>query len=198
MKTRCIYFDVGGVLLDWKQGLKNASVKYGVPLATIHETISIYWDSAGRGGDTAEYMQALGKLFRLKGPLPELTDFWSDYHTPISITHAFVNELKASFRLGIITNAEKNAMKHALKKGLIPDVGWDPIIDSSEVGLLKPEAGIFEIAERRVNLKPEELLFIDDIPEHIDSVVSRGWRGVVFDTDNPHRSIQRIRDALDR
>ena len=45
---------------------------------------------------------------------------------------------------------------------------------SHKVGLRKPNAGIYEYILREQNLKPEEVFFIDDSPEHIEGANKLG------------------------
>lgn len=191
-----IYFDIGGVFLNWVQGFRNVSAKYNIAVSDIEVVVKKHWDYVVRGGETDAYMRDLASLIRLPEPYPEVTDFWSDFHTPITESHEFAAELSRTYRLGIITNAEKNAYHYATRKRLVPQISWEVVVDSSVVGYAKPEPRIYEIAEQRVGVRPQELLFIDDVPEHIEAVRARGWQGVVYDTDNPKKSINEIRRRL--
>lgn len=192
-----IYFDVGGVFLDWEQGFKNAAAKYNISVTEIGVVVKKHWSGVVRGGETDSYMRELASLVRLPEPYPEVADFWTDFHTPLPATHAFATELSKRFRLGIITNAQKNDFHFAMRKRLIPALAWDVVVDSSVVGVVKPEARIYEIAEEKAGVRPEELLFIDDIPEHIEAVKARGWQGVVFDTNDVNGSIAKIKSLLE-
>lgn len=194
--VKFIYFDVGGVLLDWQQGQRIAAEKYHVDVSSIHAIDEVYWEHAGRGGDTTEYMKALAALFHLPEPLPESTDFWTNHHVPILETHALAVALKTSYKVGLLTNAENNSMYHARRKGLLPDIEWDAIVDSSLLGVIKPEKRIYEIAEQMSGVKPNEIFFTDDRPINIEIAKSRGWQGLVFETNNPKKSIQTLRKTL--
>lgn len=193
-----IYFDVGGVFLDWIQGNKNAASRYGVEYSRIEQIHQVYWEKAGRGGDTTEYMNAFASLFHLASSNIEYTDFWTDFHIPILDMHAFALDVQKTYRLGLLTNAEKNAMKHASRKGLIPQIAWDAIVDSSEHGTIKPEVKIFEIAQNAANVQPEEIFFIDDVSEHIRVAKARGWQGMVFDTNDVAGSVKKLRELLQK
>lgn len=196
--VRFIYFDVGGVLLDWREGHKRVAEKYNVPYENIRKVFEANWREACRGtlpGDV--YMGMFAEVLGMKGPLPEVSDFWSDHFTKIADTHTLVTELIEVYELGIFSNAEENSMKFAFQKGLIPDVSWRVKIDSSKHGTIKPEAKIYEIAEAAAShVSPEELFFIDDVPEHIAVAKARGWQGMVFDTNDVKKSVQSLRKAL--
>lgn len=201
MKTkpvRFIYFDVGGVLLDWREGHKRVAKKYNVSYDAIRSVFEANWKEACRGTLKSEtYMGMFAEVLGIKGPLPEVSDFWTDHFSAISESHMLVKELVSFYDLGIFSNAEENSMKYAFAKGLIPDISWRAKIDSSKHGTIKPEAKIYEIAEQAASgFSPEELFFIDDVPEHITVAKARGWQGMVFDTNDVKGSVKKLREEL--
>lgn len=48
-------------------------------------------------------------------------------------------------------------------------------IFSGRVNLAKPDAAIYALAERELNLIPGETLFLDDSPRNVDAARVRGW-----------------------
>jgi len=55
-------------------------------------------------------------------------------------------------------------------------------IFSGDVGLVKPHAEIFALAESRFALDPAQTLFIDDHAGNIEAARARGWQGVRFES----------------
>lgn len=55
-------------------------------------------------------------------------------------------------------------------------------IFSGDVGLVKPHAEIFALAESRFDLDPARTLFIDDHAGNIEAARARGWQGVRFES----------------
>ncbi|MGE5314707.1 MAG: HAD family hydrolase [Acidobacteriota bacterium] len=51
---------------------------------------------------------------------------------------------------------------------------------SYEVGVMKPERGIYEAVTRGLALPASELLFIDDLKENIDGAREAGMHGILF------------------
>lgn len=192
-----VYFDVGGVFLDWKKGQELVATKYDVRLEDITCIFDDIWDDTGRGKlYGVAYMARFAPLFNMKEPFCDASDFWTDHHVPMTRVHEFAVELSKIYRLGLLTNAAKGDMKYAMQKKLIPDIRWNSIVDSSVHGVLKPEAKIYEIAEKTSGVSPKEIFFIDDIPEHIEVAKSRGWQGMVFDTNNVEKTVTKLRKQL--
>jgi putative hydrolase of the HAD superfamily len=57
---------------------------------------------------------------------------------------------------------------------------FDDYVLSYELGLTKPEPGIYREAARRAGCAAEECVFIDDLPENVAVAVSLGMKGVVY------------------
>lgn len=55
---------------------------------------------------------------------------------------------------------------------------FDVVVDSSEVGCRKPEPAIFEETTRRLGVRPDEILFLDDFAANIDGAGRAGWRTI--------------------
>lgn len=58
--------------------------------------------------------------------------------------------------------------------------GFRDIVVSGHENVAKPEPRIYEIAEARFGLPPQDLFFIDDKVENIAAATARGWHGHVF------------------
>jgi len=57
---------------------------------------------------------------------------------------------------------------------------FDDYLLSYELGLVKPEPGIFREAVKRTGCAADECVFIDDLPENVEVPVSLGAKGVVY------------------
>lgn len=57
---------------------------------------------------------------------------------------------------------------------------FDDYVLSFELGMVKPEPGIYLEAARRARCRPEECVFIDDMPENVDAALRLGMGGIVY------------------
>jgi 2-haloacid dehalogenase len=57
---------------------------------------------------------------------------------------------------------------------------FDEIIVSGEVKIMKPERAIFELTLRRLGLRAEECLFIDDSKGNVAAAAAMGFRVIHF------------------
>ncbi len=60
--------------------------------------------------------------------------------------------------------------------------GWDTLFDavviSGEVGLRKPDPAIYALAADRMDLPPEQIVFVDDLRPNVRAAVAAGMVGV--------------------
>ncbi len=56
----------------------------------------------------------------------------------------------------------------------------DDTLVSGDVGIMKPDAAIFEIAVEKCWLRSEKTLFIDDKAENVNAALALGFQGIVF------------------
>jgi FMN phosphatase YigB (HAD superfamily) len=73
-------------------------------------------------------------------------------------------------------------------KGLLPDVDWDIVVDSSIEGVRKPQEKIFELSEQRAKVRSEQILFIENTQRHIDAAKQRGWNTFLYDPGSLEKS----------
>ncbi|TCC45634.1 HAD family phosphatase [Kribbella capetownensis] len=68
---------------------------------------------------------------------------------------------------------------------------FDDIVISGEVGMRKPDPEIFLLAARRLDLKPEECVFVDDLGLNVEGARALGMTGML------HTSYDETRRALE-
>lgn len=86
----------------------------------------------------------------------------------------------AGYRLGVISNADGRMEALLEKVGL--RAHFELVVDSDVVGMEKPDAGIFLEASRRMDLSPEECLYVGDLyPVDYLGATRAGLRAVLFD-----------------
>lgn len=73
---------------------------------------------------------------------------------------------------------------------------FDDMICSGEVGMRKPESRIFRLAAARLDVFPEQVVFVDDLPSNITAAEGLGMSGVLH-TDN-HTTIDAVNSLLHR
>ncbi len=123
-------------------------------------------------------------------PMAEELSFLYDYERPRIMRRPHLEETLEvlrgmGLRLGVISNIiSLSVVPHFLKEYGI-DGYMDCVITSSSAGIRKPSPEIFRLAERTLELEPEELAYVGDtISRDVRGVRNAGWR-LMIQIKNP-------------
>jgi putative hydrolase of the HAD superfamily len=107
----------------------------------------------------------------------------------------YVRELRGKYTLGIVTNNLKEFSDGW--RGLIPVAElFDFVVDSSEVGMRKPNPAIYEHALQQAGAcEPGRALFLDDFLGNVDAAAALGMHALHVDGDE-HKTIRDLRELL--
>jgi epoxide hydrolase-like predicted phosphatase len=99
----------------------------------------------------------------------------------------------AGYRTALLTN---NAREwEASWRGLIPvDELFDVVVDSSAVGLRKPDVEIYRLTCARLGVDPQRCLFVDDLRCNVDAAESLGME--VLHCTNPVQTAAVVLERL--
>lgn len=191
-----VYFDVNGCLVRFFQ---RAFTKMAEDTGNRPEVIeNLFWhynDAVCRGEMSLEEFNSL--LAERLG-VQELD--WADYYLNgvEVIKEAQEALLWASerFRVGLLSNIMPGLIDKMLEKGILPKIDYQVIIDSSEVGAIKPEAQIYQIAAEKANARSEDILLIDDSRPNLMAAQHMGWHVLWFDDYRPEESAKSVKEIL--
>lgn len=92
---------------------------------------------------------------------------------------SFMKKLKTQgYRIYGLSNTGMHFAKYVQQSKW--DDNFDGCIFSAQEKIVKPDDRIYQLLFSRYNLKPEESLFIDDLPENITAARANGMQGFVF------------------
>ncbi|HET7873988.1 MAG TPA: HAD family phosphatase [Methylomirabilota bacterium] len=180
--------DFGGVLWDmrWDVAWELAEA-HGLPRSSVFETLyrTDTWRDIERGlGDREAWLdEAHRELERRAGrSLPRLHEEWRRAQRPIEPNLRLIRALRPPYRLSVLSNADIS-LRERLERDLGVHHCFDDIIVSAEVGMAKPEPGIFTLAAGRLGLPPEECVFVDDWDLNLEAARAVGMEVVLHRVD---------------
>ena len=185
-KTKCVLFDIGGVLVDWHMSWitsevsKRFDIQEDLIISAFDEHLpkldsgkieeSTFWQNVAT--DTNSDV-----LKNIKESL------WDTYFRKNAIPNPDVKKLSIDlknngFTIGIISNIEK------VTHGVVDD--WDILSHfehkfmSYQIGFSKPDPRIYEHVIEKLPYSADELLFIDDKPSNVESAKDCGIESIHF------------------
>lgn len=191
-----VYFDINGCLVQFfHHAFTELANDTGMPADQIESTFWRYNDAVCRGEmPMDEFNRIMAEQFH------HMVDWKGYYMRAVSVIpemHDLVSWASAHYKVGLLSNIMPDFLQEMISNGLLPNVPYDVIIDSSEVGAIKPEPQIYQIAQERAAVPPEEILFIDDSRTNIMAASQLGWKVLWFDDHRPEESAARARQALE-
>lgn len=104
---RFIYFDVGNVIVNNDEAMERVARTHKVSKRDVYDIVYTHWREACLGKLSNEaYMDVFTQRLGITHPSHNMTEFWSDFQSPIPETYAFIHELSQSYRMGLLSNAE--------------------------------------------------------------------------------------------
>jgi len=187
-RIKAVLFDAGNTLifLDYVRLAEGVGGALGLPLTgpglAQHASEASQAMERAAGNDQHRASIYLEALFQLSGVPPArmgevkecLARMHAELHLWCSIRartrEALARLRSAGLRLGVVSNSD-GRVEEALRAAGLSDY-FDVVIDSSLVGVEKPDPRIFQAALDALAVRPDESLYVGDVYE-VDVVGAR-------------------------
>jgi len=194
--VRFVYFDMNGVLV--RAAVTKACLQLSKESGVTPDVIeTLFWQ---HNSDVCRGSMSIDEFNTILAQRLNMLVDWNRYYLqavePTPGIASFIEWVAANYRIGIVTNTMPGLVAPMFERGILPQVDFDVIIDSSEVHALKPEARMFEVAVERAGVGADEILLIDDDRLNLAAAGQMGWHTMSFDAYQPEDSIVSVSTAL--
>jgi epoxide hydrolase-like predicted phosphatase len=204
MAIEAVLFDIGGVLArnprtGWEQ-------RWATELGMSIEEFDRRLARVGRPGSIGEITlygaeRRIATVFGLDEPSLQrfMDDLWNEYLGTLNeeLT-AYFASLRPSYRTGIVSNSFAGAREREQAAYGFEDL-CDTIVYSHEVGCVKPDPRIYQIALERLDVSAGRTVFLDDVQRNVDGALAVGLEAIRFvDTESAIRDLQTRLDGRQR
>jgi epoxide hydrolase-like predicted phosphatase len=183
--VRAVIVDIGGVLeytpptghtAAWEAELglepgeldrRMMDIWRGGSLGTVTED-EVHWALVERLGLSAAHLERF------------MAGVWEEYLGTLNgeLTEWFA-ALRPRYRTGILSNSFVGAREKERERYGFEDL-TDTIVYSHEVGVAKPDPAIYLLACERLDVRPEEAVFLDDREPAVEGARAVGMAAVLF------------------
>jgi putative hydrolase of the HAD superfamily len=194
---KAVIFDLDNTILDRTSTFKNFTVgflaAYFGHVDSNQEILEriILLDEDGYKDKLELFTALLEKLpWKVKPDLTELLDYYNREYVKSAVLMDQAREVIQQIRnknyiTGLITNG-----KTLIQYGKVDQLGirndFDFIIVSEEAGCKKPDPRIFDMAAKKLGLKPEECIYIGDHPlNDIEGASKIGMKTIWMKVNQP-------------
>ncbi|VHO04729.1 HAD family phosphatase [Candidatus Rhabdochlamydia sp. T3358] len=178
-------FDFGGVVLDFPPtGIENfVSNSLNISMDLVKKTLF------PTGGELIEGKVLENTFWENYAHLVQrvLPSDWEEQLREFFSKNAHVNSKviqiaqalkEKGFLLPLLSNISPFQVK--IFKNLNYFIPFDPLLFSCEIGFKKPDPRIFKFLLEKMDLEPQECLFIDDDEQNVNAANNLGLNGIQF------------------
>ena len=182
---RTIVFDLGKVLIpfDWQRGYDAFAAASPYPAEEVRARIKEtgLFDGFERGKvEPRDVAERVSKILGLKVSFEEFRTMWSSIFLPETIIpDPMLERLRRRHRLLLLSNTDSIHFYWVKEKYPILR-HFDHFVLSFELGLRKPELGIYQETISRAKCQPEEIFFTDDREDNVQGALQAGIDAVQF------------------
>ncbi len=199
MPIRAVIFDLGGVLVRTEDQTPRRELAERLGI-TRQEMYYLVFDSPSARQASLGTMTAEEHMERVRltlGVAPEDFStvpgaFWSGDRLDLGLVD-YIRSLRPRYKTALLSNAWSDLRGVLTERWKITDV-FDEMVISAEVGIVKPDARIYHLALERLQVAPQESVFVDDFIENIDGGKTVGLHTIYFRT--PQQAIEDLSKLL--
>ena len=185
MVIRAVVFDIGGVLeITPNLGvMRHWEDRLGLPAGGLEERMHDAWAGGSIGTVTEnDVHQAVRERLGLDGRqlAAFMADLWREYlGTPNTELIEYARQLRPRYRTGILSNSFVGAREREQAAYGFEDL-VDEIVYSHEAGMSKPDPRIYALACARLDVRPQETVFLDDAEPCVAGACDAGLHAIRY------------------
>jgi len=188
---KAVIFDFGNVIcsVDRTPFLNTLAKFSDKPISEIKNTIygsdplryhsTLLADCESGRISSEEFYRKIKKILNLSMAKKEFMKAHTSIFALIRTTQNLIRKLKPNYKLALLSNCDKWVLEYNIKRLEIFDL-LDAVSASFQVKEMKPGKKIFLDALRKLKVRPEECIYIDDIKEFVDVASQLGMHGVQY------------------
>ena len=196
---RAVYFDLGGVIV--RTGDREPRTKLAERLGMSYDELAkavFENESSARASlgaiSTEDHWAAV--VQRLGLPLSEADavrhEFFAGDILDLGLI-AFIRSLRPNYRTGLISNAWPDMRAYLVSQNIAD--AFDQMVISAEIGIVKPDARIYQIALEKLGVAPAEAIFVDDFAVNVEGARAVGMYAIQF--TQPDETLEELKQLLD-
>jgi HAD superfamily hydrolase (TIGR01509 family) len=190
---KAVIFDLGRVLVYYDHTITLAGINRitNATPAELRDISLMVLQTMGTGKmDGPEFFDFLCQKTEVYVTYDEFESIFcrSQARNDAALAYAMALHKRPQVKVGVISNT--NAIHAGWLRGNLPELAiFDSVILSNEVGLLKPDPGIYKLSLQQLKTAPQNALFIDDVAQNVAGAESIGIKGLLHENWSKTRTI---------
>ena len=183
---KAIIFDMNGVLISNfdPQIYENHAQKLNLTTQDFKEIIKEFfnWSITNKAGTLDDFWNT--KKNNWGGiALEDLKEFTADLHASEKINEEIIEiarSLKKNYKIGVLSNIGGVNLEKLFEEKYDIKNFFDYVLSTGHIGIAKPDPAVYKHMLSKMNMEPEEVVFIDDKENNVQSAAQMGIHGIHF------------------
>ena len=180
---KALIFDHGGVITygtSVGDACRTYSKKLNIPIGRVTEVIKRYWKLANIGSISSEdFWASIKRNLNIKESTNHLRELWFSKVNIRKDVLDLIKSLRGKFKLCLLSNITEARYLYTDKK-FNTSKNFDFMVLSYKERIAKPDSRIYESALRKMDVKAEECVFIDDLERNLKPAEELGMKTIHF------------------
>jgi putative hydrolase of the HAD superfamily len=184
MGVRAVFFDLGGVIVR---------TEYQAPREHLAERLNMTYEDLSKLVFESETSRqaSVGQMttdehwasiaHRLAQPASESRAIREEFFAGDVVDRDLVDHirwLRPRYKTALLSNAWPDAREYVMQQQF--GDAFDALIISAEVGVMKPDPGIFQVGLEQLGIAAGEAVFVDDTKVNVEAARALGMHAVLF------------------
>lgn len=184
-KIRAVLFDFGGVLVRMvdDRPRQQLAEQLGVSLSYLDNLV--YFSTSARQASRGEipvrmHWEAVRETLGIQ--LEDMPGFLKHYWSADDVNWElleYIRSLHPAYKVGLLSNAWDD-LRQTMHERWNIDGLFDEMIISAEVKIVKPDPRIFHLAVDKLEVRPEEAVFVDDTADNVIAAQRENIQAIQF------------------
>lgn len=177
VKPVWVVFDIGGVLLDYRSAIRDVAKHLSVEEQLLSDKLFTYMEDGELGKNTFDHMwEDVLKSMNKHHEHENVLYIWNDVKRFVLDTRLLLKQLHShGYKIALFTNSWVGMLQYDLDHVQEFHLA-NPRIESWAEKLRKPDVRFYRLLEERVGASGNEILFMDDTLENIETANEIGWQ----------------------
>jgi epoxide hydrolase-like predicted phosphatase len=198
MTIRAVFVDFGGVIM--RTGDRGPRTRQAELLGMSYRDLEkiVFESESSQRASTGEipeqaHWQAVARALGVTQPEADrIVEAFFAGDRADTVLLDFLRSLRPERKVGLISNAW-SGLRAFITRHKFADV-FDEMIISAEVGVIKPDPRIYRLALEKLDVGPEESVFLDDVLINVESARSIGMSAIQF--TQPEVALEELKKFL--
>lgn len=184
MPIKAVIWDIGGVIMRTEDPAPRAELAAQLDVTREYLNELVFGGEQGTRAQIGEINQqeiwdyVRSELKLAPGEYPDLRERFFGGDVLDTQLVDFIRSLKPRFKIGIISNAWSQIADSLVEWGI--DDAFEMVVGSGDVGIMKPDPRIYQIALERLSVAPAEAVFVDDFIRNVHGAQALGIGAIHF------------------